>query len=447
MNEEGSCRAKQVNVKGTTFSDRELATWSEIRRADEQVAYWKKPHGFSAEVALSALASEMLESRKILPLARVDDGPVGFACGGAARIQSRAVTTTLSKMARHRMTCTNRAWLEDDETMATGPVCGAIATHYSCNHIGPNPTGLNACKEHKCRCNHPKPKPREEPATSEFVILSAFDAAVMIAEEIIAEPTRNCFLTRLANEMGIIYQGKHYTGPVADEPIRCKAVRYEAAAAIPCEACGKPTSNRIVFEAPLEIFASCAGSAICEDLQRKRRKLPLTQEPCEQPNVTKARLDLDGDAKPKTEIVGGVFSAGQKPFYDNAESLVVRPTDSGCLGCGRGDSSRCLVTPEGACERCCYCDRVLRESKLLTKRPCERPNMSGCYPQCPPCASRSVTVRIPNDVLIVLLLRRLLPGPVRGMLGVTQDEIKRAEEYRLVQNADDHKIQLGLEER
>lgn len=53
-------------MKGTTFSDRELTTWNAIKRADEQVAYWKGPRGFSAEVALSALAGEALEMRRIL---------------------------------------------------------------------------------------------------------------------------------------------------------------------------------------------------------------------------------------------------------------------------------------------------------------------------------------------------------------------------------------------
>ena len=52
-------------------------------------------------------------------------------------------------------TCSDRAWLEDDEAMATGPGCGEPATHYSCNNYGPNPTGLNACKKHKCRCAQP----------------------------------------------------------------------------------------------------------------------------------------------------------------------------------------------------------------------------------------------------------------------------------------------------
>lgn len=38
---------------------------------------------------------------------------------------------------------------------------------------------------------------------------------------------------------------------------------------------------------------------------------------------TKARLDEDKTAKPKTEIVG-VFPAGKKSFFHNAESLLVR---------------------------------------------------------------------------------------------------------------------------
>lgn len=41
----------------------------------------------------------------------------------------------------------------------------------------------------------------------------------------------------------------------------------------------------------------------------------------------RARLDEEGTAKPKTEIVG-VFPAGKKNFYHNAEQLIARPTES-----------------------------------------------------------------------------------------------------------------------
>lgn len=45
---------------------------------------------------------------------------------------------------------------EDDEgAMRADSLCGEPATHYSCNNWGPNPTGLNACKKHKCRCAPP----------------------------------------------------------------------------------------------------------------------------------------------------------------------------------------------------------------------------------------------------------------------------------------------------
>jgi hypothetical protein len=48
-------------------------------------------------------------------------------------------------------TCQDRQWLDDDEAMATGPICGAPATHCSCTAVGPA-DALNACKAHKCRC-------------------------------------------------------------------------------------------------------------------------------------------------------------------------------------------------------------------------------------------------------------------------------------------------------
>jgi hypothetical protein len=51
----------------------------------------------------------------------------------------------------HTPTCQDRQWLDDDEAMATGPICGAPATQYSCTAAGPA-DAMNACKAHKCRC-------------------------------------------------------------------------------------------------------------------------------------------------------------------------------------------------------------------------------------------------------------------------------------------------------
>jgi hypothetical protein len=61
----------------------------------------------------------------------------------------------------------------------------------------------------------------------------------------------------------------------------------------------------------------------------------------------KARLDSDGTAKPKTEIVG-VYPVGKKNFYHNAEELIVRPTE-------QGTNDACVVKP-GA-DLCGLCDR------------------------------------------------------------------------------------------
>lgn len=42
---------------------------------------------------------------------------------------------------------------EDDDGEMVGEVCGAPATHYSCNIFGPiHPSKRNACVKHKCRC-------------------------------------------------------------------------------------------------------------------------------------------------------------------------------------------------------------------------------------------------------------------------------------------------------
>ena len=54
-------------MKGTTFSDRELETWSSVQTAVLQHGFWANPkRGFSAEVAITALAAEALEMRRIL---------------------------------------------------------------------------------------------------------------------------------------------------------------------------------------------------------------------------------------------------------------------------------------------------------------------------------------------------------------------------------------------
>jgi len=53
-------------MKGTTISDRELETWSSIKRADEAHAYdWNK-HGWGAPYIVTFLSEEALEMRRIL---------------------------------------------------------------------------------------------------------------------------------------------------------------------------------------------------------------------------------------------------------------------------------------------------------------------------------------------------------------------------------------------
>ncbi len=133
-----------MRMVGTTFNDRELETWSAIRRADEQHAFWKAS-STSAPVAITALAGETLELRRLWRemIARYEPTTKDLLVLRAVDLLGMNLTTEQPLFQEWpkssdsaRPSIPEREWARRERAgivawLRTGPLCGPAETIYA----------------------------------------------------------------------------------------------------------------------------------------------------------------------------------------------------------------------------------------------------------------------------------------------------------------------------